>query len=280
MLTHVDLEFESLEFDHIRAGSVCRGMVIALPGRSPKRVVHNDDGYIVFEGDFNQAFEPDDALKLVGETYIVNCQGLPRSTKHALYLIRSFNSVGGIVEYVLDNGVRFYASEFMASTLALSQTIQDAIQALREAELESIAPIVFRSEIVGDDSELKDLFNHQASYRQEPSTGVDIVKFENKQILGHTPEDEKLPPSKRVNKSITARAYHNAEGTTETCLFTADNLNSPSQNWVASVTIHNDEDKSFSSVSAATMDLGRKLSRVGEALIKKGRDLDDKSPLA
>ena len=122
MLTHVDLEFESLEFDHIRADSVCRGMVIALPGKSPKRVIHNDDGHIIFEGDFNQAFEPDDALKLVGETHIVNCQGLPHSTKHALYLIRSFNSVGGIVEYVTDAGDRFYVPAVMSATLALSKT--------------------------------------------------------------------------------------------------------------------------------------------------------------
>ena len=108
-----------------------------------------------------------------------------------------------------------------------------------------------------------------------------MAKYENHSILDDESAEEKIDNKfSRPIKTLTLQAVHNELNTCEKQLV-AVSQNQLSRRWDANVTITSDDIDHNRNIQAkrespesAVMDLGRKMMRIGEALLERGFKID------
>ncbi|APD92199.1 hypothetical protein BM525_20165 (plasmid) [Alteromonas mediterranea] len=271
-------DIKELNFSHIRADKAAPGMIVSLEDKSPTRILRCDDNKLHLEGDAIIDIRPEQALTLIGEKYVIDCGGLSPELINSLYLIKSLNESGGIVQHEIGNDGTVFCAQFMQALPILSNNIKEALSTINDSTLATDVPIVISVEHHDDELDFLDQIHFKHFTPQANQTALDVISYQNNGLTPSPEDDGDRCPTEKINKTVHALARHSSTRTSESCCFEAKKYDFGTRLWSASITLKNDDDKRFETLSAATMDLGRKLLRIGQALTEKGGFIDRGSP--
>jgi hypothetical protein len=268
-------------FKHIPTQLLKPGMTVKPKQSSPKKIINveisNGNIQVKYEG--HQHFTPleETYIELIGEDYIVTLNN--EKERDAAYFLQWLNRSGGFYTYTFDleNKGAVFAPVGMPGSTHLSDLISEMQTTLANYHVPFIGPHV----VLESEEDLVDYLEIPIRKGREPKLSVTVAKYENHSILDDESAEEKIDNKfSRPIKTLTLQAVHNELNTCEKQLV-AVSQNQLSRRWDANVTITSDDIDHNRNIQAkrespesAVMDLGRKMMRIGEALLERGFKID------
>jgi hypothetical protein len=274
-------ESKTVQFSHTSSKLITPGMFIIDNSNSPRCVaeveIKNDIVNIRYEGRRDFFILNCDVVEIPGACHSITF--LNDKETEAAYFLQWLNRSGGIIAYYLENAEKdtLYSPKEMPGSFVLSSKISEMIDTLSGYDV----PILIKHEDVSKE-EIEDNFADLVILNVDspftPQSKVDIAKYENNALLSSLSSNN-VDDCKPVN-SITLAVRANGGVTTETAAIYLEQENASGE-WIGRASFKTDVPNEthpnrggFMSPKSAALDLGGKMKKIGEALIKKGNGIN------
>jgi hypothetical protein len=268
----------TISFSHIPAAKLSAGQVVRLsPGAEPvivnKSLSESDDVIVDFidnPGD-TKRFNANDAIELINDTFDVAIPEGEPDLKDAIFLIKMLNTQGGIIRYHFNDEVAFAPASTQAY-LGMNTQINTALKLASVGEFfgePQLIPVVVR-DVTLDDNCYDSLVDAVNDYYTSPHERHEVKLVSMTHIPYQDRPESPRDPLHDVEYTLTTNVSHTLNNN---CLDwdVAFRKVAHSRHWKASIAVDlDDKTMPFISHSQASVSLGHRLQRIGQALLNAG----------